>query len=82
MKIYKIYDPATGLYSKGGTYGCWTKNGKSWSMAGLKLHLSMLKSGDYSGSSGILEKYKTCEIHEFEAEPNVIDIIPYLEITK
>lgn len=78
MKSYKIYNPATGLYSKGGMRNDWTKQGKTWSHAGLKKHIAMLKSVEYIHTGEILELYKTCEIHEFEADPTVIDISTYL----
>lgn len=34
MKVYKIKDTATGLYSTGGCEPKWTKNGKTWSTKG------------------------------------------------
>lgn len=44
-KLYKIYNPVTGLYSKGGVDAndLWTKNGKAWTLAGLKGHLNLFK---------------------------------------
>lgn len=43
MKVYKIRNKETGLFSKGGTgRDVWTKTGKSWSNIGhVKLHLNM-----------------------------------------
>lgn len=42
MYIYKIYNPTTELYSKGGLDPGWSKHGKVWNTAGhLKQHLSL-----------------------------------------
>ncbi len=42
MKVYKVRDRETGLFSTGGTYPSWTKNGKAWPSRGaLKSHLTM-----------------------------------------
>lgn len=44
MKVYKIRDKNTGLYSKGGYYTSFTKLGKTWSTKGaLSLHLALLR---------------------------------------
>lgn len=34
MKLYKIFDTATGLYSSGGVNPKWSKAGKTWSIRG------------------------------------------------
>lgn len=80
MKVYKIYNPETGLYSAGGTklHSLWTKNGKAWSINALNGHLRVFKRSCRRESSEILELYKKCEIHEFEAEPTVLDIKDFL----
>jgi hypothetical protein len=74
MRMYKIYDPVSKLYSAGGYYG-WTKNGKSWSETGLKAHIGLVKR-KYKTR---LKHYTTCEIHEFESEPVVLEIASYLQ---
>lgn len=44
MKVYKIRDKNTGLFSTGGVSPKWTKTGKTWSCEGhLKSHLTLLK---------------------------------------
>ncbi len=75
MRMYKIYDPVSKLYSAGGYYG-WTKNGKSWSETGLQAHIGLLKRRKYTAR---LKLYSTCEIHEFESEPVVLEIAQYLQ---
>ncbi len=48
MKVFKILDTATGLYSKGGqdvlhSKRAWSKTGKTWSCEGhIKSHLTAL----------------------------------------
>jgi len=40
MKMYKIRDIKTGLFSSGGMYPSWSKNGKIWSTLGkMSSHL-------------------------------------------
>ena len=79
-KLYKIYNPVTGLYSKGGVDAndLWTKNGKAWTLAGLKGHLNLFKKKRCRDHILILELYNTCVIHEFEADPVELDISEFL----
>jgi len=52
MKVYKIRDKNTGLFSTGGVSLRWEKTGKSWSCEGhVKSHLTLLKEH---------HKYRTC----------------------
>lgn len=40
MKLYKVRDLSTGLYSNGGNNPTWSKNGKVWRTLGsLKIHI-------------------------------------------
>lgn len=49
LEGYVIYNPATGMYSKGGTYGIWAKKPKIWSDAAhVKAHLAMYVNRDYT----------------------------------
>ena len=83
MKMYKIYDPATKLYSAGGMKNTWSKNGKTWTEAGLKGHIRcVITHRNYRGSRGtvMFNQYKSCEVHEFESDPIVLDIKQYLGI--
>lgn len=79
-KLYKIYNPATGLYSKGGVHAndLWTKNGRAWTIAGLKGHLNLFKRPRYRDGILILELYRTCVIHEFESAPVELNISEFL----
>ena len=61
MKLYKIRDKETGLFSSGGSSPHWTKNGKRWSTLGyLHSHLNQFKNG-YR-----IEFYKNAEVVEAE----------------
>ena len=45
LKIYKIRDKITGLFSSGGLYCKFNKTGKCWdSIKNIKLHLSLIKN--------------------------------------
>lgn len=64
-KIYKIINKETGLYSKGGKYVSWNKNGKVWTkLSHLKSHLGQLMNCE-----GVFKRnnpYENAEIVEFE----------------
>lgn len=79
-KLYRIYNPATGLYSRGGVIAkdLWTKNGKAWTLAGLKGHLNVFKKSGYRDNKQILQLYRTCVIHEFKSDPVELDIGDFL----
>lgn len=48
LKGYAIFNPATGLWSKGGTGPKWAKNPKIWSNIGpLKNHINQFVSRQY-----------------------------------
>ena len=46
MKMYKIRNQASGLFSNGGTWRhkIWGKTGKLWTQRTLNLHLAMVRS--------------------------------------
>ena len=47
--MYRIYNPVTDKFSRGGLYVHWSKNDKVWATIGnLKLHLTMLKGYPYT----------------------------------
>lgn len=60
QSLFKIYNPETGLYSSGGTYVKWTKNGKVWTNIGhLKNHLHLVdtrKNNPYKGCKIVVYK--------------------------
>jgi hypothetical protein len=64
-KIYKIINKETGLFSKGGKYVRWTKNGKVWTkLSHLKNHLGLFMNCD-----GIFMRnnpYENAEVVEFQ----------------
>jgi hypothetical protein len=60
-RYFKIRDPKTGLYSKGGGSPRWTKHGKEWhSLGALKNHINLL-----FGHSNSRKHYEGCELIEF-----------------
>lgn len=63
--VYKIRNTVTGLYSKGGSDGQWSKNGKIWSGIGpLKLHFNVLsRQGRVEYRDAVV-----CEIEIVETE--------------
>lgn len=49
--MYRIYNPVTDKFSRGGLWVNWSKNGKVWAtMGNLKSHLNMLKQCPYNNS--------------------------------
>lgn len=60
--VYKVKSTKTGLYSKGGTYPTFSKNGKAWTNVGyLKNHLNQLNSYGkwiYKDNQVIIECYE------------------------
>lgn len=71
MKVYKIRDKETGLFSTGGTYPRFTNKGKSWSgMDALKNHINQFKGRESRW------RYDNCEVIEMvlvESELNKYD---------
>lgn len=74
---YVIFDPNTGLYSKGGSYKVWRKKPKVWANIGhLKNHLNMFL--DYRG-----EIYGGCpyqgheEVHDIIAKEKLWTVRDY-----
>lgn len=65
MKIYKIRNKETGLFSSGGSYAEWQTAGKTWkSLPNLKSHLSMYNYR-YALES-VQTFYNGSEVVEFE----------------
>ena len=61
--VYKIYNPKTNKYSRGGKniHNLWSNTGKVWtSYKNFKLHLSMLQHSVYGGA--ILKEYEGCQL--------------------
>lgn len=67
-KVYKIRRKSDGLFSKGGNYVWFSKEGKTWSsLRNLKLHLSQFADNytHYSQNKfgdKLLREYRDCEI--------------------
>lgn len=75
MKLYKIRNKETGLYSTGGSIPRWTKVGKSWNnLAHLNSHLTAYYSRPYHA------EYNNSEVVEFEVtEKNAIHMLDWNE---
>lgn len=81
MKMYKIYNPATKLYSAGGLKNTWSKNGKTWTAAGLKEHISYVYTMHLRyNNSAMFNQYQSCEVHEFESDPIILDIKQFIGV--
>ena len=62
MKVYKIRDKRTGLFSTGGTSPRWTTVGKSWSCIGhVKCHLTLLQDLGRSKKFQVPEEWDVVE---------------------
>lgn len=76
MKIYRIRDTATGLFSKGGSdanvakgSSCWSKKGKVWNGLGpLRLHLNMFLEDGHCTTKGIPSTWEVIEYELVETE--------------
>lgn len=71
LKGYAIFDPATGLWSRGGVGRNWSKNPKIWSgMGPLKNHINQCIHRQYPGRWIHIEKsrfyisnkYRGCQV--------------------
>jgi len=87
MKIYRIRDTATGLFSKGGmdanqSKWQWGKTGKVWKGLGpLRLHLNQfLVGGD--GKPGIPSTWEVIEYELVETETSVKPVHEMLDPKK
>lgn len=80
-KIYKIRDKDTGLYSGGGSFVRWSKNGKIWRNIGhLKNHLNIFV--DYNGLKEGRYPYRNAEIVEIEVNYDECFTISVDDFTK
>lgn len=87
LKGYAIFNPATGLWSKGGTGNSWGKNPKIWSAIGhLKNHLLLSVHCRYpdrwngleKGQFFISSKYRGCQVIDVTTgKPADFDIYTY-----
>lgn len=84
MKGYAIYNPNTGLWSRGGNPPSWSKNPKIWSNIGhIKSHLSMCIVDEYSyglRNAGIVKLrklYKGCMLLDVTTNTEALDIYRY-----
>ena len=70
MKIYKIRDKNSGLFSDGGMFPMWKANGKSYrSMTAITSWLNV------NSRSHIRKRFKDCEIVEFTTiQTNVVSL--------
>lgn len=75
MKVYKIRDAETGLFSTGGTSTQWTKSGKTWSNIGhVKSHIRQ-----YANVSGVMV-YKNAEVVTLEVKEDELETTPVKDI--
>ena len=75
MKVYKIRDISTGLYSSGGIAPTWEKIGKFWTQKKyVKAHLRILKNGYFFDKKGNkqdwLHMYENAKVIEYELQPS------------
>ena len=90
MKIYRIRDTATGLYSKGGSdanvdsgHSCWSKKGKVWTGLGpLRMHLNQFLSDGYCKKKGIPSTWEVIEYELIETEVSVKPVHEILDPKK
>ena len=80
MKIYKIKNKE-GKFSSGGLYADFVQKGKAWhGLDRKKLHLGVIEREGYSK---VTEKYKGCEIVEYEmVEKRAIDLVKFYKERK
>lgn len=78
MKVYKIKNLTTGLYSLGGLYPRWGKKGKLWnSKQAIKSHLRLVETEwyDYKRKGyhwrNIKDVYENCIIIEYDFENTI-----------
>lgn len=83
MKLYKILDTATGLYSSGGVDPKWTKVGKTWSVRSQVINsLNVYCDGTYrSGKrvppdSWVVQEYEVSKPRIFSAKELVGEFRP------
>jgi hypothetical protein len=85
MKIYKIRNKDTGLFSKGGMTPYWSKKGKTWNSFGhLKLHLSQMVKIDYytkqvTYRAKDLDKWEIIEIEVVETSKPLCDALVLIQ---
>lgn len=66
--VFKIYNPKTDQYSRGGTFPRWGRSGKVWNGSGpLRSHLNLVY--EYAGKGCYNDPYVDCEIVEFVVRP-------------
>lgn len=87
MEGFVIYNPATGLFSKGGTNGTWAKRPKIYTSLGhLKSHLTQFVNTQYRwGEQGRLSArivvsghYKGCQVLNVTDGSDALDIHTYM----
>lgn len=61
MKIYRIQNTKTGLYSRGGRYPYWNKKGKTWKINALKAHLRLVGSTYATVKDWVIHEYEVTE---------------------
>jgi len=75
MKVYKIRNKITGLYSRGGNPPAWGKTGKTWNAIGhLKNHLNQFTHVYFGHKKDITpEIYADCEVIIYDLETKIIE---------
>jgi hypothetical protein len=81
MKLYKIRDINTGLFSTGGRYPRWTKTGKTWSCEGhVKAHLTMYSDKEYNKKQNTIPE--NWEVIEITLQESMTDSYPARELAE
>jgi hypothetical protein len=75
MKIFKIRNKVTGLYSTGGCSPRWTKKGKIWTTIGhLKSHIRQLVGRKWSLPLKDIANWELVELEVIEQENSVTPV--------
>lgn len=85
MKLYKIRNRATGLWSSGGMNPRWTKKGKTWAtMAHVKSHLRNFEDnyGTYAYRRQSINDWDIVEFEIQELQGNIIPAIDFINHIK
>lgn len=77
--VFKIKNTQTGLFSTGGAYPHWNKNGKVWNrLATLNAHLAIVESSHNKYSDAVVVEYEFVE----KAQHYIFDLIRATEDRK
>lgn len=82
--VFKIRDSELGLFSSGGYYPHWDKNGKEWArLSEVRSHLMMLERGSrYHPKFKVPKSWEVVEIEVSEREQSCISAHSTLKMVK